>query len=139
MKTDEAYIKLAEKNRKPDSKILHEILKLAMIPEEAAFIAELPASNADLAAKLYAAKYHSAFCDIHIGGDDLFFVTTWRKREKNFIGDVFDKDGHYLAEIVLPSRRVFFTSSHLYTIEEDADGYPIIKRYAMVWTQGGER
>jgi ferredoxin len=53
MKTDEAYIKLAEKNRKPDSKILHEILKLAMIPEEAAFIVELPASNADLAAKFH--------------------------------------------------------------------------------------
>ncbi|MCX6000428.1 MAG: 4Fe-4S binding protein [Chloroflexi bacterium] len=58
-KTDEAYIKLAEKNGVPDAKgareILHEILKLAMTPDEARFLAELPASNADLAA-----KYHTA-------------------------------------------------------------------------------
>jgi ferredoxin/biotin operon repressor len=51
--TDEAYLRLAaEKNRKPDSKLLPEILKLAMTPEEARFLLELPAPTADVAAKL---------------------------------------------------------------------------------------
>jgi len=51
MKTDEAYIKLAERNGKPDSETLHRILEKAVTPEEARFILELPVSNADLAAK----------------------------------------------------------------------------------------
>jgi len=52
MATDPAYVKLAEKNRKPDSELLHRILELAMTPEEARFLLELPAPNADVAAKL---------------------------------------------------------------------------------------
>jgi ferredoxin/biotin operon repressor len=52
MKTDEAYIKLAEKGGHRDSELLHRILERAMTPEEARFLLELPASNADLAAKL---------------------------------------------------------------------------------------
>jgi Pyruvate/2-oxoacid:ferredoxin oxidoreductase delta subunit/biotin operon repressor len=51
MKTDEAYIKLAERNGKADSKAMLRILQCAMTPEEARFLLELPASNADLAAK----------------------------------------------------------------------------------------
>ncbi|MCX5998665.1 MAG: hypothetical protein NTU41_03500, partial [Chloroflexi bacterium] len=47
---DEVYIKLAEKNRKADSRQFIEILKKAMSPEEALFLLGLPASNADLAA-----------------------------------------------------------------------------------------
>lgn len=51
MSTDAAYMWLAERNRKPDSEMLHRILEVAMTPEEARFLLELPASNADLAAK----------------------------------------------------------------------------------------
>ena len=51
MGTDEAIIKLAERNGRPESELLHRILECAMTPEEARFLLELPASNADLAAK----------------------------------------------------------------------------------------
>jgi len=51
MATDEAYIKLAERAGHADSRLLHLILEKAMKPEEARFLLELPASNADLAAK----------------------------------------------------------------------------------------
>jgi Pyruvate/2-oxoacid:ferredoxin oxidoreductase delta subunit len=43
--------KLAERNQKGDSPAMHKILECAMTDEEAGFILELPASNADLAAK----------------------------------------------------------------------------------------
>lgn len=48
---DEAYIKLAERNGKANSKAMLKILQRAMTPEEARFLLELPASHADLAAK----------------------------------------------------------------------------------------
>jgi Pyruvate/2-oxoacid:ferredoxin oxidoreductase delta subunit/biotin operon repressor len=51
MSTDEAHIKLAERSGHADSKLLHRILEKAMTSEEARFLLELPASNADLAAK----------------------------------------------------------------------------------------
>lgn len=51
MTVDEAYIKLAERGGHAESKLLHRILEKAMTAEEALFLLELPASNADLAAK----------------------------------------------------------------------------------------
>ena len=51
MATDEAYVKLAERAGHADSRLLHLILEKAMKPEEARFLLELPASNADLAAR----------------------------------------------------------------------------------------
>lgn len=43
--------KLAERSNKADSPAMHRILECAMTDEEAGFILDLPASNADLAAK----------------------------------------------------------------------------------------
>ena len=51
MSKSENIHKLAEKNKKADSPAMHKILELAMTDEEAGFILDLPASNADLAAK----------------------------------------------------------------------------------------
>jgi|APSaa5957512622_1039677.scaffolds.fasta_scaffold47333_1 Na+-translocating ferredoxin:NAD+ oxidoreductase subunit B len=51
MSTDEAYHLLAKKSRNENSELVLNILKKAMTPEEAAFLVELPAENADLAAK----------------------------------------------------------------------------------------
>ena len=55
-KVDEAYIKLAERNGKADSKAMLKILQCAMAPGEARFLLELPASFADLAAKFNMAE-----------------------------------------------------------------------------------
>lgn len=53
MKTDEAYVKLAERSGHPDSEILHKILMKAMSIEEARFLGELPGEPRDLAAKFH--------------------------------------------------------------------------------------
>jgi hypothetical protein len=132
-------IEIIDDQNKTIRRIQKESDPVELTSEEKERIAQIIKSaslSADLASEFYAAKYHSAFRDIHIGGDGQIFVSTWKKSGKNNITDIFDKEGRYLAETVLPSRRVFFAIGHLYTIEEDTDGYPIIKRYAMSWTQG---
>jgi hypothetical protein len=121
-------IKRIQKESDPEKLTVEEKERIARIIRSE----HLPA---DIADKMFASKYHSAFRDIHIGGDDRIFVSTWKKSGKNNISDVFDKDGRFLSEVVLPSRRVFFARGRLYTIEEDVDGYPVIKRYAMTWKQ----
>jgi NAD-dependent dihydropyrimidine dehydrogenase PreA subunit len=51
MSNAEHIHKLAERSGKADSPAMHKILELAMTDDEARFILDLPASNADLAAK----------------------------------------------------------------------------------------
>lgn len=51
MSMDEAYLKVAERMGYSGSETLLKVLTTAMTPEEARFLLELPASNADLAAK----------------------------------------------------------------------------------------
>jgi hypothetical protein len=107
--------------------------------ERIAQIIKVASISPDLAAKFYSSKYHSAFIAIHVAGDGHIFVTTWKKNGKNNLNDVFDKEGRFLAEIALPSRRIFIAGDYLYTIEEDQEGYSIIKRYAMNWNYGNAR
>jgi hypothetical protein len=56
--------------------------------------------------------------------------------------DVFDKEGRYLAEIKVPGSQwhlsnmkkgIIWKNGKLYTAEEDADGYHIVKRYNVTW------
>jgi hypothetical protein len=123
-------------------KIQNESDPVELTSEEKERIAQIIKSAAispDLAAKFSSSKYHSAFIAIHVTGDGHIFVTTWKKIGTNNINDVFDKEGRFLAEIALPSRRIFFAGDYLYTIEEDQEGYPIIKRYAMNWNYGNAK
>ncbi len=73
-------------------------------------------------------KYHSAYARINHDDEGRLFVRTWKKTL-----DVFDGQGRYLAEIPLNVRPAVWKAGKAYAIEEDEEGYPIVKRYAVVW------
>ena len=61
---------------------------------------------------------------------------------KSFFWDVFDAEGRYLANIRLPGsvwhlsnmkNGLLWKGGKLYVVEEDKDGYHIVKRYAVEW------
>jgi len=58
-----------------------------------------------------------------------------RNRETVFFYDVFDPEGKYLCKIFidLKSSAMRFKMGRLYTIEEDADGFKLVKRYQVKW------
>lgn len=87
-----------------------------------------------LASKMTIPKYYSAYAPNFII-DELgrLFVASWEKKEKDYIYDLFDPEGRYLAKIVLPYKSILFKMGKLYTSEEDEDGYQTIKRYATSW------
>jgi hypothetical protein len=58
---------------------------------------------------------------------------TKEKVEKGVIYDVFDADGRYVARVVLPDRAMAIKYGKLYTIEEDAEGMRLVKRYTLEW------
>ncbi len=125
----------------PQNKLIRKILKeyvpFEVSPEEKDRISkrlrEVPLPP-ELASKLTVPKYYSAFAPNFII-DDLgrLFVANWEKKGKDYIYDLFDPKGRYLAKIVLPYKSILFKMGKLYTSEEDEDGYQTIKRYAVSW------
>lgn len=80
---------------------------------------------------------HSAFQSILVDEEGRIFVKTWKKEEdrKAFYYDIFDSQGRYTSEIFLGSMPSLFRNHKLYAIEEDEDGFQVVKRYGMTWSQ----
>jgi hypothetical protein len=62
-------------------------------------------------------------------------VRTWEKgKEKNeYASDVFDPDGRYIARYIGTADIRQWTDERAYSIEENEDGFKIIKRYRVRW------
>jgi hypothetical protein len=52
---------------------------------------------------------------------------------KGYYCDVFDSEGRFIAEIALKSAPRVVKKDRLYTIEEDEQGYQVVKRYKIAW------
>jgi len=81
--------------------------------------------------KLVWNTHHNPF--IYLCVDDLgrIFTRTYEKTHESgeYYYDVFDSDGKYIAKIPLKSRPYVIKKGKLYTIEEDKEGYQLVKRY----------
>jgi hypothetical protein len=53
--------------------------------------------------------------------------------EAGYMFEVFDTEGVYIAEIHLKSRPRLFKNDRMYTVEEDEDGFHVVKRYRIGW------
>lgn len=63
-----------------------------------------------------------------------FFVQTYKYIEgKGQLYDVFDCEGKYLAQIPLKIIPRAWKKEKLYTIEENEDGFQMVKRYKVTW------
>jgi len=75
-------------------------------------------------------------------GDDegRIFVKRFEGVEKGdrVFMDVFDDEGKFITSLLLPMRPVaaVFKGGKLYTIEEDKEGYRLVKRYRIHWANG---
>ncbi|MCP2520318.1 6-bladed beta-propeller [Candidatus Aminicenantes bacterium AC-708-M15] len=80
-------------------------------------------------------KYHSAFQIFSVDDEGRIFVRTWEKTEdgEGYYYDIFDPKGRYIAKIPLKIIPRVWKKEKLYTIEEDEEGFPVIKRYKVIW------
>jgi hypothetical protein len=80
-------------------------------------------------------KNHAAFRKIFSDGEGRLFVQTFEKTKtgKGRVFDIFDADGRFMGTVPLTDTPVLFRKGSLYSLEEDEDGYQIIKRYAITW------
>jgi hypothetical protein len=69
-----------------------------------------------------------------LDSEERIFVRTYEKSEDgDYIFDIFDPEGRHLGSRPIPDRPAVLKDGKLYTIEEDAEGYPLVKRYRLNW------
>jgi len=85
--------------------------------------------------KLDIPQYHSAYQDLNVDEESRIFVQTWEKTKggEGYYYDVFDSDGRYIAKVPFRMMPLVWKKNKLYTIEEDEDGFQLVKRYKVNW------
>lgn len=85
--------------------------------------------------KVISPEYHSAYRVFRCGEDGKIYVGTWEKTGdgKGFFYDVFDKEGKYINKLPLTIRPWIWKKGKIYTVEDDEDGYHLVKRYKVKW------
>jgi hypothetical protein len=80
-------------------------------------------------------KHFPPFIRFTCDEDGRIFAQTYKKTEdgERDYFEVFDSEGKYIAKIALKSRPIMWKNSKLYSIEEDEDGFQIVKRYHVTW------
>ncbi|MFQ6108748.1 MAG: 6-bladed beta-propeller [Candidatus Aminicenantales bacterium] len=87
--------------------------------------------------KITFSKYHSAFRRFLIDEEGRLYVQSWEKdpQSGHYFYDVFDPEGRYLTRVPLKGRPVVCYRGKLYSIDEDEEGYPLVKRYRLIWQE----
>ena len=79
-------------------------------------------------------KYHSAYTRFFLSDLGHLFVQTWEKtKDGKFVHDIFDAEGKSIGRIPLKPSGVEILKGKYYALEEDEDGYQLVKRYAVTW------
>lgn len=69
--------------------------------------------------------------------DDIghLFVKRYEKEadEVGNLYDIFDSEGKYIAQMRFKMNPMIWKKGHLYTIEEDEEGFKVVKRYKINW------
>ena len=89
--------------------------------------------------KLNFRAHFPAFSEISVDDEERVFVKTYERvegKEELFYFDVFESGGKYIAKIPIQARLNRYSiwkKKKLYTIEEDEEGYQVVKRYKVTW------
>lgn len=80
-------------------------------------------------------KYFPYFRYLVTDDEDRILVLTQERPpgRKGYFFDIFDAEGRYVIRTILPSLIPIIRQGHLFSIEETAEGYPVLKRYKMRW------
>ena len=81
-------------------------------------------------------KNHPAFSRFFLDDQGRIFVQSWESRAgaHQYYFDMFDAEGRYIAKIPLKKDPVVLKKGKLYSLEEDEDGYQVIKKYSVTWS-----
>jgi len=72
---------------------------------------------------------------VYADKDGRIFVSTWQRNPDSGIAlfNIFDPEGRYLCDYLIPGEPLVFKDGKLYAIVQDEEGIQYIKRYRMIW------
>jgi len=87
--------------------------------------------------KMEPSKFHSAFRRFVLSDQGHILVKSWEKAPggASYYFDLFDAQGRYVSKIPLKGEPIVWKNGKLYTIEEDDEGYKVVKKYSVTWTK----
>jgi len=111
-------------------KIMKDYEPVEISKEEMERLKELPPTI-----KLSILKYKSAYQRFIVDDEGKIFVLTWERAADGdgYCCDIFDSEGKCIAKVSLKSTPQVIKENRIYTIEEDENGYQIVKRYKVTW------
>ncbi len=85
--------------------------------------------------KISIPKYHMAYSWFTSDDEGRIFVRTHERVEEGegYYYDVFDSEGKFIVKIPLKTRPYVLKKGKLFTVEEDEEGYLMVKRYNVTW------
>jgi hypothetical protein len=85
--------------------------------------------------KFHFPQYYSAYRWFILDDEGRIYVRTFEKIEdgNGYYNDIFDSKGRYLVKIALRFTPRVLKKNKLYMIEEDEEGYQVVKRYKVKW------
>jgi hypothetical protein len=79
-------------------------------------------------------KNHSAYTRFFLSDLGHLFVQTWETtNDGKTLYDIFDAEGRFIGCIPLKPSGVEILKGKYYALEEDEDGYQLVKRYSVTW------
>jgi hypothetical protein len=80
-------------------------------------------------------EHHNAFIYLSIDDKGRIFTRTYEKvsERDGYYYDIFDTEGKYIVKVPLGARPQSWKKGKLYTIEEDEEGFQVVKRYKVNW------
>jgi hypothetical protein len=80
-------------------------------------------------------RNHNAFQRLIVDDEDRIFIQTYEKPPdgKGFYCDVFDPEGRFVAKFALRGAPRAVKNGRVYSIDEDEQGYPLVKRHKVTW------
>lgn len=115
-------------------RIEKEFTPVSVIQEHIDMIKEQTKSMPD-DLKLELSSHYAAFVNITLDDEGRIFVNTFENTEEELVptNEVFDSEGRYIAKISLNAMPLLWKRGKLYTIEEDEEGFKVVKRYKVTW------
>jgi hypothetical protein len=80
-------------------------------------------------------EFHCPFASLGADDEGRIFVMTYERTPDGagYYFDVFDIQGRYIVKVPFANRPELIKNGKLYTVEEDEQGYQIVKRYKVTW------
>jgi len=83
--------------------------------------------------EIKAPEYKPVFATFFFSQNKLLARRLESSEKEISVLDVFESEGRYIARVPLKVRPRIWKGNNLYTLEEDEEGYQVVKRYKVTW------